>query len=93
MTHKEAVEILKGNFINVQLLENESHADKFAEAFNMAIEALEKQVPKKPKHIGKIDEDGNAEVECDCFASQDVAIKTIKRVYCWRCGRLLDWSD
>jgi hypothetical protein len=42
MTHKEAVEILKGNFINVQLFENESHADKFAEAFNMAIEALEK---------------------------------------------------
>ena len=69
-----------------------SRVNEILELNKVVCEALEKQAPKKPKHIGKIDENGNAEVECDCFASQDVAIKTIKRVYCWKCGQLLDWE-
>ena len=86
MTNKEAIKAIKCNYPpeNYTILR---------EALDMAMEALEKQMPKKPKHIGKIDENGNAEVECDCFASQDVSIKTIKRVYCWRCGQCLDWEE
>ena len=84
MNRDEAIKYAKENIL--------AYTSEMSEFKTLAIEALEKQIPKKPKHIGKIDENGNAEVECDCFASQDVAIKTIKRVYCWRCGQCLDWE-
>lgn len=45
MTKHEAIEILKGDFSKVALGENESHSDAFTKAFNMAIEALEADVP------------------------------------------------
>ena len=45
MTRQEAIEILKGDFSNIILKENESHSDAFTKAFNMAIEALEADVP------------------------------------------------
>lgn len=45
MTEREAIEILKGDFSKVTLSENESHSDVFTEAFNMAIKALEADVP------------------------------------------------
>ena len=89
MTNKEAIEQLKER---LAITDYRQQIPEYYEAIEMAAEALEKQIPKKPKHIGKIDENGNAEVECDCFASQDVSIKTIKRVYCWRCGQCLDWE-
>ena len=90
MTNKEAIEQLRER---LAITDYRQQIPEYYEAIEMAVEALEKQMPKKPKQIGKIDENGNAEVECDCFASQDVAIKTIKRVYCWRCGQCLDWSE
>lgn len=62
-------------------------------ALNEAAELLEKQIPKKPKYISEPDVFNKAEVECECFATQDVAINTIKRVHCWKCGQLLDLSD
>jgi hypothetical protein len=40
ITKEQAIEILKGDFSKVILGENESHSELFAEAFNMAIEAL-----------------------------------------------------
>ena len=43
MTKQEAIEILKGDFSNIMLKDNESHSDLFTEAFRMAIEALERQ--------------------------------------------------
>lgn len=43
MTTEEAIEILKGDFSKVTLRENESHADVFSKAFDMAMDALEKQ--------------------------------------------------
>ena len=89
MTPQEAIKTIKVAISEVEW----DYPMDYTVAFEEAIETLEKQVPKKPKHIGEIDENGNAEVECDCFASQDVAIKTIKRAYCWRCGQLLNWEE
>ena len=42
MTAKESLKILSGDFSDVTLRDGESHADVYAEAFNMAYEALEK---------------------------------------------------
>ena len=67
---------------------------KQKEAFSMAIKALEKQIPMKPYHISQVDDNDNANVECQmCHATADYAVNVIKRGYCWKCGQLLDWSD
>lgn len=63
-------------------------------AFDMAVQALEKQIPKKPYHISQVDDNDNANVECSiCHATTDYAVNAIKRGYCWKCGQLLDWEN
>lgn len=102
MTNKDAIKEAK---IQIEIYEtliqynndfepknDNSNYENKIDFLKTVIEALEKQIPKQPKRIGELDIDSNAEVECECFATQDVAIKTIKRVHCWRCGQLLDWS-
>jgi hypothetical protein len=64
------------------------------EASKLAIQALEKQIPKNPYHISQVDDNDNANVECPaCHATTDYAVNAIKRGHCWKCGQLLDWSD
>lgn len=58
------------------------------------IQALEKQIPKKPFYISETDENNNADVECPiCHHDSDYSIYSITRGHCWKCGQLLDWSD
>lgn len=93
MTYEEAIaiehEITRMLVANVKA----EHKDRVFTAHKMAIESLEKQIPMKPKEIKAIDSNDNAVVECVCGATQEVAVKSIKSVYCWRCGQRLDWSD
>lgn len=64
------------------------------EAVKTAIQALEKQIPKRAYHISPVDDNDNANVECPaCHATTDYAVNVIKRGHCWKCGQLLDWSD
>ena len=75
------------------LKQNKSLPDSI-EAMEVAIKALEKQIPKKPYHISQVDDNDNANVECPmCHATTDYSVNVIKRGYCWKCGQLLDWSD
>lgn len=54
-------------------------------ALDMAIEALEKQIPKKPT----IDEyDGTYSYICPCEAEVEE-----NQAYCDICGQALEWSD
>lgn len=61
-----------------------------AEAMNLAIDALEKQIPKKPLHMHKnyycpiCKEDG--------WMLWDDAIPNDTDAYCGRCGQALDWE-
>lgn len=61
------------------------------EALNMAIKALEKQMPKKPTEIN--DECGYFECPTcgDLIYAEGARFKEHK--YCLSCGRKLDWSD
>lgn len=92
MTYQEAIERIK--------IHNEHHSqqERFAiyitEALNMAIEALEKQIPKKPINFEK------HYYECPC-CKQDLGVSDddifvyenpIKK-YCSNCGQALGWSD
>lgn len=76
---------------------------KRAEALDVAIQALEKQIPKKPnKTIDSslgIKKEIHACPVCDCdltevyfIAPQESKIKE-KITYCEACGQAIDWSD
>ena len=59
-------------------------------ALNVALEAIDKQIPKKP--IGGFDFSNNEyKICCDCSAiAQD---REWKANYCPDCGQALDWSE
>lgn len=96
MTEIEAIEELKYdcNELGKAIPCDTSWGCSFENAYGMAIEALEKQIPKKPYHISQVDDNDNVNVECPaCHATTDYAVNVIKRGHCWKCGQLLDWSD
>ena len=61
---------------------NEPHAIRIAEALQMAIEALEKQVPKKPLMEFYVNQTGDIGKKCVCgmFVSNYAS-------YCENCGQ------
>lgn len=82
MTVEKAVEILKTN--------NEKRvAAIYASCKRLAIEALEKQIPKKTTKIQRVPNGwltyGHCP-NCDSFTRN-----TLK--YCGNCGQALDWSE
>ena len=96
MTKIEAIEELKYDYneLGKAIPCDTLWGCSFENAYGMAIQALEKQIPKKPYHISQVDDNDNANVECPaCHATTDYAVNVIKRGHCWKCGQLLDWSD
>ena len=91
MTESEAVEKLKNMRLFMQITDKNSE-HKFAEddykAKEIAIQALEKQIPKKPKNRYKtryIWDSAYCPI-CNCGI-------TARWVYCQCCGQKLDWGD
>lgn len=85
MTESEAIKILQRD-LQIQL-ENKALPDGI-EAIQIAIQALEKQIPKKPKNRYKtryIWDSAYCPI-CNCGI-------TARWVYCQCCGQKLDWSD
>ena len=90
MIESEAIELIEKDL----KLHSKDLSSKYKNGLRMAIQALEKQIDKKPYHISQVDDNDNANVECPvCHAITDYAVNIIKRGYCWKCGQLLDWSD
>lgn len=101
MTESEAIEKLKNMRLFMQITD-ENNDCKFTEddykANEMAIQALEKQIPKKPRktdsYRGVLKKVyayvcptcGNARLEKYMNERQNT-------VFCWDCGQKLDWSD
>lgn len=78
MTAERAIKILKG--LHPAL----SSAGK--EAIDEAVEALEKQIPKKPDR-GQNIFDKEIEVLCPVCGNPN------PNTYCGTCGQRIDWSD
>lgn len=84
MTNEEAIEILQEEHDYCQEM---SYVIK---ALEMAIEALKKQIPKKPLHMHKnyycpiCKEDG--------WMLWDDAIPNDTDAYCGKCGQAIDWE-
>ena len=83
MTAQEAINIVSCN------RPPEAMRGKAHEAFEMAIKALEKQIPKKP--IDAITSD-NEFICMICPCCQEVAVE-FNDAYCKRCGQKLDWGE
>ena len=103
MTESEAVEKLKNMRLFMQI-EDENNDCKFTEddykANEMAIKALEKQIPKKIEIRKATNDDIESELRdfitvkgriCRCPSCR-CCIHISELKYCWECGQKLDWS-
>ena len=92
MTENEASTILKAEIVH------HPECSIFAEALEVAIQALEKQIPKKPVFNHNLS-DTLSVFHCECGStikvSHDVGIMDNNNApnYCSKCGCRLDWSD
>jgi hypothetical protein len=92
MTEKEAIEVLNGNV-------NDINAVVIARA--VAIKALEKQIPKRPRfndrrfrHRGqRIGECTTIEDAYNCPRCNCTVWYTDKAEHCEHCGQALDWGE
>lgn len=94
MTPKEAIEILTGD----KKLDEIEHkggiegqkkvARLYNEAFDMAVEALENQIPKKPLDKTKGMEDYGYCPNCKKIIDEYKDFK-----FCSTCGQAIDWRD
>lgn len=103
MTESEAIKICNTivfatSFSSPQGIPLNTTKDELAEAMRIAIQALEKRIPKKPRktdsYRGVLKKVyayvcptcGNARLEKYMNERQNT-------VFCWDCGQKLDWSD
>lgn len=101
MAENEAIEKLKNMRLYMQITDKNNDC-KFTEddykANEMAIKALEKQIPKKPIFNHNLS-DTLSVFHCECGnvikVSHDVGIMDNNNApnYCSKCGCRLDWSD
>ena len=80
MNNKEALESLKFEVFE------EGHCSYIEQELNIAIEALEKQIPKK---LVVWD---NGTQHCP-YCEHDLTYISSEDEYCCRCGQKIDWRD
>ena len=91
MTYEEAIEYISERYVTMSMCLTLDECRKHNKAISMAIEALEKQIPKKPLHMHKnyycpiCKEDG--------WMLWDDAIPNDMDEYCGICGQAIDWRD
>ncbi|WP_443724871.1 hypothetical protein [Pseudoruminococcus massiliensis] len=96
MTENEAIREVRFNMSTIGL--SDKAAKRVVEARNMAIKALEKQIPKKPIFNHNLS-DTLSLFHCECGntikVSHDIGIMDNNNApnYCSKCGCRLDWSD
>lgn len=95
MTYEEAIKVIKNNYPKTAKMVNgrykggfDDTESKLGQALNMAIEALEKQIPKKPK--GKDDNFGISYGICpNC---DNIVDDWNDNCFCNECGQAIDWE-
>ena len=106
MKESEAIEKLKNMRLYMQI-EDKNNDCKFTEddykANEMAIQALEKQIPKKPNKTIEsswgIQKEAHTCPVCDYYLTEvhfiePQKIESNKKItYCETCGQAIDWSD
>ena len=91
MTYEEAIEYITERYVTMSMCLSLDECRKHNKAISMAIDALEKQIPKKPLHMHKnyycpiCKEDG--------WMLWDDAIPNDMDKYCGMCGQAIDWEE
>ena len=81
MTYEEAINAIKCNY-------PPEHYSMLRETLDMAIEALQKQIPKKPMAIKIPAKWGGHDYRCPVCAT-----RVFEQSYCMSCGQAIDCSD
>lgn len=101
MKESEAIEKLKNMRLFMQI-EDKSNDCKFTEddykANEMAMQALEKQIPKKPRKTDSYRGVLKKVYAYVCPTCGNVCLEKYMNerqntMFCWDCGQKLDWSD
>lgn len=90
MTESEAIEAIQFDL----KIGGEIHSQVLRDAIDVAIQALEKQIPKKPLYIANLG--GTALWLCPVCERRIIRSRRIIKsnlVYCHQCGQKLDWSE
>lgn len=96
MTENEAIKEVRFNMSKIGLKENS--VKMVVKARDLAIKALEKQIPKKPIFNHNLS-DTLSIFHCECGnkikVSHDIGIMNNNNApnYCSKCGCRFDWSD
>ena len=90
MTNEEAIEYITERYVTMSMCLTLDECRKHNKAISMAIEALEKQIPKKPLHMHK-------NYYCpickkDGWMLWDDAVPNDMDKYCGKCGQAIDWE-
>lgn len=84
MTEQEAIKIFKDR---LELTDYRKQVPEYYEAMELAVKALERQIPKKPiKHETP---DNYPFYVCPCCCTTDVE----RHEYCFHCGQKLNLSE
>lgn len=86
MTAKEAIQIIEAAKAEIEW----NYPLDYAAAFEVAIEALEKQIPRKP-----VTEKDKVifGIVCGRCPECDDAVYSTTNLYCHKCGQALDWGE
>lgn len=88
MTTNTAILVIKS--IQDRMWERMSSVE--CEAFEMAMKAMEKQIPKKP--VCTFDSDVKVYWHSCPICKQGIGWGKQRDVkYCWKCGQKIDWSE
>ena len=96
MTENEAIKEVRFNMSKIGLKENS--VKRVVKERDLAIKALEKQIPKRPIFNHNLS-DTLSVFHCECGntikVSHDIGIMNNNNApnYCSKCGCKLDWSD
>jgi Zn finger protein HypA/HybF involved in hydrogenase expression len=85
MTESEALKILN---ISPEI---KKEIPNLAEVYEVAVKALEKQIPKKPSAMESTNKLTNGYFECP-VCKDVVGVDDMQDVYCPNCGQKLDWK-
>ena len=87
MTYEEAIKHI--NALNAVCGQKDFYDAEFESALALAIDALEKQIPKKPA-MGKY---GHTECACCGWVVESFCGDWEQYPFCPNCGQAIDWED
>ena len=96
MTESEAIELIEKDL----KLHSKDLSSKYKNGLRMAIQALEKQIPKKIVRVKLRPTEWGSGFRCPECEAEQTATEFFgygkadnKITFCWSCGQKLDWSE